>query len=104
MRKTWIILVLLGILPCLAFYALEWGGALDSLQYISKTNWQPGKPSTGDFAQMWLVIFTWAWMKGLLPVFIVSALPLFVTDIVRTLRRSKRTESLADELVDAVDK
>ncbi len=103
MRKTWIILVLLGILPSLAFFALELGGALDALQYISKTNWEPGAPSTADFAKMWLVIFTWAWMKGLLPVFIVSALPLFVTDIVRTLRRSKRTESLADGLVDAVD-
>jgi len=95
MRASWIILVLLGLLPVSAFYVLDWTGGTDSLRYISTTAWQWGDPSLSQLALMFLSVFTWTWVKGFMNVFFLAALPFLVADIRRwiRLRQTRRVEA-----------
>ena len=86
MRASWIILVLLGLLPVCAFYVLDWTGGTDSLRYISTTAWKWGDPSLSQLALMFLSVLTWTWVKGFMNVFLLAALPFLVGDILRWVR------------------
>ena len=95
MRGSWIILVLAGVVPTCAFYVLDWTGGTESLRYISTTAWQWGDPSLTQLALMFLSLFTWMWVKGVMNVFFVAALPFFIADVARRarLRRTRFAEA-----------
>lgn len=90
MRKTWIMLVLLGIVPALGFHVLDWSGATVSLQYIAKTNWQWGAPSPLDFVMMFVCVLAWVWRSGFMNVFLFAAIPFLIHDILVTIKRRKK--------------
>ncbi|MBA4386903.1 MAG: hypothetical protein C0404_02915 [Verrucomicrobia bacterium] len=88
MRKIWISLVLLGVVPALSFYVFKVLGLTDSLRYVSITDWQPGKPSLFNIACMFVTMFAWSWVKGWIYLFVPAALPFIIGDLLQS-RRAK---------------
>ena len=89
MRATWIGLILLGLLPAVSFYILEWTGGTDALRFISTTNWQPGDPSMGELLMLALSLAAWIWLRLMLPVFLLASAPFAGADLYRVLRKRR---------------
>lgn len=86
MRATWIVLLLLAVLPSLLYPLLLVTGGTESLRFIATTNWQPGDPSVGELFLFALSLLTWLWWRLMLPVLVLAALPFIVGDVWRWLR------------------
>ncbi|HUW55426.1 MAG TPA: hypothetical protein VMZ92_02250 [Planctomycetota bacterium] len=91
MRKTWIVLAVVGVVPALGFYVLEWTGATEALRYVSTTTWRPGSPSLWDLACLAAGLVTWVWLKLLVFVFLLAACPFAVADLSTVLKRGRTT-------------
>ncbi len=86
MRRSWKILISLGIVPVVVFYLLDWSGATNSLGYISTTMWQVGSPSVWDLLFMFLSVISWTWVKGFANLFLLAAVPFILADIAHSAR------------------
>jgi len=87
MRSTWVVLVLLAVLPALGFYVLDWTGSTYALRYVSTTTWQVGSPSVFDLCCLAASLVTWLWLRLFMFVFLLAAFPFALGDLVRALRR-----------------
>ena len=88
-RRIWIVLLLLGVVPAALFFVLQWTGAANNLRYVATTGWQPGDPSVLQIILLFLSMISWAWLKGLGNLFIGAALPFLIADLWRVLARKK---------------
>jgi hypothetical protein len=89
-RKTWVMLLLLGVVPAMMFYPLEWSGAADNLRYVSTTVWQPGDPSVLQLVALFASMIAWAWLKAFIYLFAVAAVPFVVADVCAAVRGKRR--------------
>lgn len=92
MRKTWIRLALLGVLPALGFFVLEWTGATKALHFISTTMWRPGSPSLWNLCCLAASLMTWVWLKVLVFVFLLAVCPFALADLWTVLKRRYSSE------------
>ena len=90
MRATWIVLVILALLPGITYRILDWVGATESLRYISTTVWKYGDPSATDLALLAASLFCWIGAKALLPTFLLAAVPFLICDIRGISKQRKR--------------
>lgn len=90
LRKTWIVLLALGVLPALSFYPLKWTGAADNLGYVATTLWQPGDPSILQLVALFASMIAWAWLKVFIYLFAGAAAPFVIADAWRTMRRDRK--------------
>jgi hypothetical protein len=89
LRRTWVVLLLLGAVPAALFFVLKWTGRTDALHHIATTRWMPGDPSAFDLVCLFLSVFTWAWVKGFMNFFFFAAVPFALADAVRARRGRK---------------
>jgi hypothetical protein len=89
MRATWIVLVLLAVVPALAYLGLEGLGWTEAVRYISTTIWRPGDPSRFDLICLGMTLFALVWAKLMLPTLLLAAAPFFAGDVVRVIRRRR---------------
>jgi hypothetical protein len=88
-RASWIILVLVGMVPTCTFYVLDWTGGTEALSYISTTGWALGHPSPKELTLMFLSVITWTWVQGFMNLFLLAAVPFGMADILRSVRAHK---------------
>jgi len=86
-RKIWIGLVLVGVVPALLFHVLKGLGATAVLHYVSTTIWLPPNPTLLQavllplkIALMFVCLITWSWVKVFIYLFIGAALPFMAAD------------------------
>ena len=87
MRITWIVLVLLAVVPALAYPVLDATGCTSSVELISTTN--PGVVSVIDLVLMPICLFCWLCLKVFWLIFLLAAMPFLFGDLWRTLRRKE---------------
>ncbi len=88
MRRTWITLLLLGLVPSGLFYLLEATGCTAALGFVATTQWVQGSPSIFDFIMMFASMISWAWLRGFIYVFLLAAVPFAIGDLLRARRPS----------------
>ena len=89
MRGTWIILVLLAVVPALGYLVLDATGRTSSFRLISTTAPEAGTVSTMDFVLLPVCLACWLCLKVFWLVFLLAAVPFLVGDLWRTLRKRK---------------
>ena len=91
MRRIWISLLLLGVVPACLFFLFKWTGGVESLRFVSTTRWETGDPAVLDLFCLFGSMVSWAWLRGFIYLFVGAAIPFLVADVVTVTLRRRRT-------------